>query len=123
MAIVWSGPGSQIVHETNKELFMTPDTEQVPSFGIVEAPGTPAFGNLPFCLDEIRCWRANQALRGEPASLQDFFRVHDCCPDCFGTRQQCTPGKGAWYISGCPRCEGSGRCTARAARLNLPITS
>ena len=90
---------------------MTPDPEQAPSSTIIEASGTPPFQHMPFRLDAIRSWRAAQALQGEPASLRDFFRSHGCCFTCLGARQRCVFRKGAWHISRCPRCGGSGRYT------------
>lgn len=93
---------------------MPSNENQLPTYRIVEAPGAPAFQHMPFHLDDIRQWRADQVARGEPAGLQDFFRLHNYCFSCFGTRQQCRLRKNTWWVRPCPRCGGSGNATACA---------
>ena len=85
---------------------------QLPIYRIIEVPGAPAFQHMPFHFDDIRRWRLEQAAQGEPASLQDFFRPHECCLCCFGSRQQCRLRRNTWLIGSCPRCGGSGKYTA-----------
>jgi hypothetical protein len=61
-------------------------------------------------LNEIREWRKQQMIAGQPNDLLDYYRVHDICMRCGGLGTVFTYLGGASKPSGttiCPSCQGT----------------